>query len=225
MSAKVNGGRGTKMKRILFQGDSITDVKRMRENDNFRGMGYPTLVSARLGFEHPEQYEFINRGVSGDRVVDLLARMRRDILNIKPDVMSILIGVNDVWHEFPGKDGVPADLYEAVYDMLIREVKAVLPKIKIMILEPFVLKGSGTQENWDVFRSEVEERSKKAKKIAEKYDLTFVPLMKKFDDLQNIAPAAYWLMDGVHPTAAGHELIAREWVKAFAGCFNQVSVG
>ena len=87
------------MKRVLFQGDSITDMMRSRENDKFLGIGYPVLVSAELGLDYPGEYEFLNRGVSGNRIVDLYARIKSDIINLKPDVISFLIGINDVWHE------------------------------------------------------------------------------------------------------------------------------
>lgn len=204
------------MQRILFQGDSITDVSRNRENDHYMGMGYPTLVSAWLNYEYPQKYECINRGISGNRVVDLFARVRADIILLKPDVMSILIGVNDVWHELTSSNGVSAEKYEAVYDMLIKEVKQALPDIQILILEPFLLKGSATEEKWEIFRLEVEERAARAKRIAQKHGLSFVPLMEQFDMAARNTPDGYWLLDGVHPSAAGHELIKREWLRAFA---------
>lgn len=204
------------MQRILFQGDSITDVSRNRENDHYMGMGYPTLVSAWLNYEYPQKYECINRGISGNRVVDLFARVRADIILLKPDVMSILIGVNDVWHELTSSNGVSAEKYEAVYDMLIKEVKQALPDIQILILEPFLLKGSATEEKWEIFRPEVEERAARAKRIAQKHGLSFVPLMEQFDMAARNTPDGYWLLDGVHPSAAGHELIKREWLRAFA---------
>ena len=94
------------MKRILFQGDSITDACRSRESDDWKGMGYPTFVSGKLGYEFPNEYEFLNRGVSGNRSIDLIARIKEDMINLKPDIMSILIGVNDVWHEFGSQNGV-----------------------------------------------------------------------------------------------------------------------
>lgn len=204
------------MQRILFQGDSITDVSRNRENDHYMGMGYPTLVSAWLNYEYPQKYECINRGISGNRVVDLFARVRADIILLKPDVMSILIGVNDVWHELTSSNGVSAEKYEAVYDMLIKEIKQALPDIQILILEPFLLKGSATEEKWEIFRPEVEERAARAKRIAQKHGLSFVPLMEQFDMAARNTPDGYWLLDGVHPSAAGHELIKREWLRAFA---------
>ncbi len=201
--------------RILFQGDSITDASRSRETDNNPGIGYANYVSAKLGFDFPGQYEFFNRGISGNRITDLIARMKIDMINLKPDVMSILIGVNDVWHEVGYQNGVRTDLYEKMYNLLIEEVKAALPDIRIIILEPFVLKGLATEENWDAFGTEVPMRAAAAKRVAEKNGLEFVTLQDKFDEACKLAPADYWLRDGVHPTCAGHELIARAWISQF----------
>lgn len=204
------------MKRILFQGDSITDMMRSRENDKFLGIGYPVLVSAELGLDYPNKYEFLNRAVSGNRIVDLYARIKSDIINLKPDVISFLIGINDVWHELDERyNGVDAEKYYTIYSMLISEVKAALPDTKIMILEPFVLKGEGTEKEWEYFRTETDKRAEKAKKIAEKFNLKFVPLQSKFDDAERLADSSYWLWDGVHPNYPGHEIIKREWIKAF----------
>lgn len=202
--------------KILFQGDSITDVGRSKDNDSFFGSGYPHLVRAALGYEEPAQHEFYNRGISGNRIVDLYARIKRDIINLSPDVMSILIGVNDVWHEVSDSpNGVDADKYFRIYDMLIEEVKEALPNIKIMILEPFVLPSIATESNWEYFETEVAKRAQMAKKIAEKYNLSYIPLQESFNKLCEKAPAGYWLSDGVHPSAAGHEFIKNEWMKAF----------
>lgn len=203
------------MKRILFQGDSITDAMRNRESEDWKGEGYPTLVTAKLGYDCPNEYEFINRGVSGNRVVDLLARVKYDMINLKPDYMSILIGVNDVWHELDAQNGISAERYEQIYTMLLEEVLESLPNLKIMILEPFVLKGAATTEHWETFSDEVSKRAAAAKRIAEKFGLSFIPLQEKFNEAEKLAPASYWLRDGVHPTHAGHELITREWLKTF----------
>lgn len=203
------------MKTILFQGDSITDVLRNRENDIYKGSGYATLVSARLGLDYPNQYTYINRGISGNRVVDLYARIKADIINLKPDYISILIGVNDVWHEISRQNGVSADKFERVYAMLLEEIFEALPNTKVMLLEPFVLSGTATEENYDAFSSEVGKRAAAVKRVAERFNAAFVPLQCRFDEALKYAPAEYWLFDGVHPTSAGHEIIAREWVKAF----------
>ena len=206
---------------ILFQGDSITDCCRGRENFNNIGDGYPVLVRAKLGFDEPYAYDFQNRGVSGNRSVDLYARIRSDIINLRPDYMSILIGVNDVWHGVSWDNGVSPEKYEKIYCMLLDEIKAELPDVKIMILEPFCLKGSATEnteeqpDKWNEFNGGVREMAKKAKAVAEKYSLPFVPLQDKFDEVSKDKDTSYWLMDGVHPNAPGHELIAREWLKAF----------
>lgn len=203
--------------KILFQGDSITDVGRARDNTVSVGCGYPLLIKAALGLAHPQKYEFINKGISGDRVVDLYARIKKDITFLAPDVLSILIGVNDVWHDFAEvPNGVDAEKFFKVYDMLIEEIRLALPDVKILILEPFVLAGRGTQENFDVFSREVKARAQAARAVAEKHGATFVPLQAGFDALAEKAPASYWLSDGVHPTAMGHEFIKNEWLKAFA---------
>lgn len=202
--------------RILFQGDSITDAGRDFNNDAQLGRGYALLVEASLGLAEPGKHTFINKGISGNRVVDLYARIKRDIINYKPDVMSILIGVNDVWHELgDSPNGVDADKFFKIYSMLIEEIKEALPEIKIMILEPFVLEACSTEANWEFFKTETKKRAEMAKKIAEKYNLTFIPLQKGFDELAKKAPNSYWLGDGVHPTPAGHEYIKNEWLKSF----------
>ena len=210
------------MKTILFQGDSITDCARGSSVCGF-GEGYAMLVTAHLGLENPGEYTFYNKGIGGNRIVDVYSRIKEDIINLKPDYMSLLIGVNDVWHEFPkyGYNGVAADKFEKIYGMLIEEIKEALPEVKIMILEPFCLEASATENTeeepnrWNVFHSEVKKRAEKAKKVAEKYNLVFIPLQDKFDEAAKNAPNDYWLLDGVHPTAMGHELIKREWLKAF----------
>ncbi len=202
--------------RILFQGDSITDACRDKNNNDSMGFGYPLLVKSALGYECPGEYEFVNKGISGNRVVDVYARIKKDIINLNPDVMSILIGVNDVWHEYgESANGVDADKYFNIYSMLIEEIKAALPNIKIMIMEPFVLKGCANENNWEEFNSEVLKRAEMAKKIAEKYALPFIPLQAGLDALCEKQEASYWLGDGVHPTPMGHEFIKIQWLNAF----------
>ena len=203
------------MKRILFQGDSITDAGRSKDNDYIPGYGYFVMCRGEICYEHPGEYEFFNRGISGDRIVDIYARIKRDIINLQPDIMSILVGVNDVWHEIVFQNGVDSEKYYNIYCMMIDEIKKALPDIKIMILEPFVLKGPATEENWDLFRVGVKERAEMAKKVADKYNIKFIPLQEKFDKLTTMAPVEYWLSDGVHPTSAGYELLKREWLDAF----------
>ena len=211
--------------RILFQGDSITDAGRNKASETDLGHGYAQFVGATRGFEEPGKYQVFNRGVNESRVVDVYSRINTDIINLAPDVLSILIGVNDVWQYYAQKpNGTPAEKYYKLYDMLIEEVKAALPDIRIMVLEPFLLPGSGTYmlgsggsyERYDEFRARIEERAGLVRKRAEKHGLTFVPLQAGFDELYRRKDGEYWLSDGVHPTAMGHEFIKREWLKAFA---------
>lgn len=210
------------MKTILFQGDSITDASRVKENGAHLGIGYASKAAGKIGLEFPGDFEFLNRGISGNRVVDLYARIKSDIINLKPDYMSIMIGVNDVWHEINMQNGVDADKFEIIYDMLISDVIKALPDIKIMIIEPYVLPESATvgeledgRDKYEVFRSEVLKRAEVSKRIADKYNLVFLPLQQKLDELTKIQPAVYWVYDGVHPSNIGHEFIANEWVKCF----------
>lgn len=207
---------------ILFQGDSITDAGRDRASKFGLGKGYPNFVAGHLGAKYPYQFQYINRGISGNRVVDLFARIKMDMINLKPDYMSILIGINDVWHEIFNKNGVDADKFEMVYGLMIEELLRALPGLKLMLLEPFVLPGSATrsdEENpgrWEYFRAETDLRRAAVKRLAEKYNLVFVPLQDKFDAANADAPAdGYWLSDGVHPAPAGHELIKQAWLEAF----------
>lgn len=208
------------MKKILFQGDSITDCNRARDNDIQVGLGYARLIKSYLGFECPNEYEFINKGASGDRIVDMYARVKRDIINLSPDYISILIGVNDVWHELDAQNGVDADKYEKIYSMTIEEIQEALPNVKIMIMEPFCLKGSATENSqeparWITFSTEVKKRAERARKVAEKYGLTFVELQKVFEEAAAAKGNTCLMIDGVHPTEMGHELLKREWLNAF----------
>ena len=203
------------MKTFVFQGDSITDAGRNRENDDYRGNGYPTLVAGDLGCRFPGELRFLNRGVSGDRVVDVYARIRMDLINLAPDYLSILIGINDVWHELGSRNGVANGKYFKVYCDIVEETLAMCPGVKIFILEPFVLKAAATEGAWNVFNSETRMRAESAKRVAGKYGLTFVPLQETFDKLLEKAPASYWLHDGVHPTAMGHRVIADALESAF----------
>lgn len=207
-------------KLILFQGDSITDAGRSRENDLGTGTGYVRLTEAELGCTYPEEYKYINRGISGNRIVDVYARIKADIINLAPDYMSILIGINDVWHEWVRQNGVSAEKFEKIYSMLIEEIQEALPNLKIMILEPFVLPGAATESTeeqvgrYEYFRRETLLRAEACRRIAEKYGLVFVPLQEKFDEA-NTAHPGIWLSDGVHPASAGACLIKNEWIRAF----------
>lgn len=204
------------MKKILFMGDSITDFYRTNiPKDETLGMGYARLVACKISLEYPEEYEFVNRGINGNRILDLVQRVKKDAINLAPDYMSILIGVNDVWHEVDYQNGVDTKRFELFYNLYIEQIKEALPDIKIMIMEPFVLKASATEKKFSAFEADVREKAAAAKRVAEKNGLKFIPLQDKLNEACKKAPASYWLYDGVHPSPAGHELIKNEWIKAF----------
>lgn len=204
------------MKTFLFQGDSITDTNRVDDNeDNFGlGCGYALLLASDFLKNRKDEFRFINRGQSGDRITDVYVRIKEDIINLKPDMMSILIGVNDVSHELTQNCGVTPDKFEKIYSMLIEEVTEALPEIKIFILEPFVMKGIHTEARWDEFSCEVHKMAKASKNIAEKFNLEFIPLQDKFNVAAADGNHRYWSVDGIHPSAAGHQLIKEELQKA-----------
>lgn len=208
-------------KRILFTGDSVTDCLRIREEFYDMGTGFALLVKAALSYDHPGEYEYINRGLGGNRSVDLYARIKKDFINLKPDYASILIGVNDVWHEIGGQDGVDTPKFEKIYTMLLDEIYKACPDIKIILLAPFVLEGTATantEEDPDrlaKFRQGVAEKAAVTKKIAQMYHLPCIDLQAAFDKVCENSEPVLWAWDGVHPTACGSELIKRLWLEAF----------
>ncbi|MCQ2378730.1 MAG: SGNH/GDSL hydrolase family protein [Victivallaceae bacterium] len=208
------------IKKILFQGDSITDVERDRNTPALPyalGSGYPVLVASRLAADRPEKkYEFVNRGISGNRVVDLYGRWKVDALNLKPDLISILIGVNDSWHEAEHSNGVELDRYEEIYRMLLTWTCDVLPETKLVLLEPFIVNYTASA-GWDPrYVAEVPARAKIVAKLAAEFNAVFIPLQKKIDDAVAAAGGDIGsiLRDGVHPAPAGHQLIADAWIEA-----------
>lgn len=203
------------MKTILFQGDSITNWFRDRSLGSDLGKGYPCFVAGRLGLDMPGEFQFLNRGVSGDRIVDIYARIKRDILNLKPDMLSILVGINDVWHELECSNGVDAKKFKKIYRMLLEEIMEALPDTKILLMEPFVLKGSATAANIDKFVAETATRAEAVRELALEFHLPFLPLQQGLNELVASMPEDYWLSDGVHPTVYFHQYIADKWILAF----------
>ncbi len=203
--------------RILFQGDSITDTGRNYDDNTSFGTGYACMLAGQLGYRYPGKMTFVNKGISGNRVVDLYARWKIDCLNLEPDYLSILIGVNDVWQELTKKNGVDVEKFQKVYNMLIEETLEKLPNTVIMLMEPFVLHGCDTDENWEFFNSEINLRREAVHGIAQKFNLPVIPLQSKFNEMIDKMPEIYWTKDGVHPTVAGHALIAEQWLEVFNG--------
>ncbi len=183
------------------------------------GFGYPFLLESKFSSETPGKHVLINRGISGNRTVDLYARIKSDCWNLKPDLISVLIGVNDVWHEVAFKNGVDIERFERVYRMFIDDTEKVLADVKLMLLEPFVLKGTATEEKYGEF-SAVREYARAVRKIAEEKNIPFVPLQARFDELSEKYGAEQWLYDGVHPSVAGAKVIADAWLEVFKANFE-----
>ena len=202
---------------VLFQGDSITDVGRNRTNAAANatpalGGGYPLLVAAGVLRDAPDPaWRFFNRGISGNRVPDLQARWDADTIALKPDVLSILIGVNDYWHMRNGRyNGTLAD-YESQYAALLAATRTALPSTRLVILEPFVLVTGSVDASW---HPDFDARRAAARRVADRAGATWVALQEPLDAAAARTGPAYWLGDGVHPTPAGHGLIAELWRKA-----------
>lgn len=202
--------------RILFQGDSITDGNRGRTEDpnHILGHGYAFIVAAKYGAEHPElNLTFLNRGISGNRITHLRDRWQQDTLDLKPTVLSILVGVNDAGSVVDRPDPVTVEQYEKIYDELLRQTMQACPGIRIVLCEPFVLNVGRAAQNWDAWKSEVQKRGQAVARLARKHQLPLVRFQKVFDEACQRAPAAYWMWDGIHPTYSGHQLMADEWCR------------
>jgi lysophospholipase L1-like esterase len=202
---------------ILFQGDSITDGNRGRNEDpnHIMGHGYAFSIASRVGADYPEKhYRFYNRGISGNKVTDLKQRWQADTLDLKPDVLSILVGVNDANSVvFNRQPSVSVEQYQEVYDALLEKTRALFPDIILVLGEPFVLKVGRMIENWEASYSDMSKRQAAVRELAKKFDAVFVGFQEVFDKACEKTPASYWIWDGVHPTVPGHELMAREWIK------------
>lgn len=207
---------------VLFQGDSITDCGRANCGgagfSNFGlGPGYAGMIAARLMCDRPDiDWEFINRGISGNRIVDLYARWKADCINLNPDVVSILIGVNDTWHRFASDNGVGVPRYTFFYHELLHWTHEKMPKTRFVLLDPFVCSHVGDRKE---FVEELTGRRLAISKLAEEFDAIHIPLQSVFDAAFKRAPEEYWAADGVHPTPAGHQLITDAWLEATRSLF------
>ncbi|GHT70348.1 lipase [Bacteroidia bacterium] len=215
---ETQGSQLSKGNIILFQGDSITDAGRNRENEDkandqqMLGRGYPLFAAAGILAQHAEKVlKIYNRGISGNKVFQLAERWNKDCIDLKPDVLSILIGVNDYWHTRNGQYKGTLEVYSTDYRTLIARTLKELPAAKIVICEPFLIHGgSALDDTWEpVFKA----YRQVAKTIANEFKATFIPFQSVFNEALKKAPAAYWGADGVHPSLAGAQLMAQAWLK------------
>ncbi|MCK5270377.1 MAG: SGNH/GDSL hydrolase family protein [Sedimentisphaerales bacterium] len=207
----------TKGSTILFQGDSITDAGRVRKRENNAndskafGKGYVYFIASQLSADYPsDNFKIYNRGISGNKVFQLADRWDRDCLALKPDVLSILIGVNDIWHALKGKSDGTVEKYEKDYAKLLKRTLKELPDVKLVICEPFVLRCGAVNDKWF---PEFDKYRAVARKMAANSNAIFVPFQSMFDKAVRQAPAKHWAADGVHPTMAGGHLMAEKWLE------------
>ncbi len=208
-------------KLVLFFGDSITDAERNRQIPISTGEGFVTMVSGKLSFENPGQYRFINRGVHGNRLPQLLTRLHADVIAHKPDYLTVLVGINDLNHEYTHKIKDGRERYEIYYRLLLDEIKKALPDTKVILMSPFVVKGEKTlsseeyPERWEFFSGEMPFRMEIVKKLAKEYGCSYVPLNEKIKEaLMNVSEEIYF-EDGIHPNATGSFFLANEWMRVF----------
>jgi lysophospholipase L1-like esterase len=205
---------------LLFQGDSITDAGRDKEhelpnNAGSFGTGYAIMAASWLLRELAgKELTIYNRGISGNKVYQLAERWEKDCIILKPSVLSILIGVNDYWHMRDGRYAGTPEVYENDYRALLQQTRSLLPGVRFVICQPFVLTGtSAVDESWLKPFSVYQEI---AEKLATEFNAIWVPFQEAFHDAVKCAPAAYWTGDGVHPSMAGAQLMAETWLQAVA---------
>lgn len=202
---------------ILFQGDSITDSGRNKETDGFNnarvlGNGYPYLAAAKMLHDYATlNLSIYNKGISGNKVFQLAERWDKDCLDIKPGILSILIGVNDIWHKLAGNYDGTVEVYKRDYIALLERTLIALPDVKLIVCEPFAVKGVRAVD--DTWYPEFDDYRAAAKEIALQFDAVFIPYQSVFDEAQKHAPGSYWTFDGVHPSLAGAQLMAEAWLK------------
>ena len=186
---------------ILFQGDSITDCGRNREDPDSLGDGYVNLIAGTLARNHSQSnLKLINRGISGDKIRDLQLRWDADCMDISFDILSILVGVNDTLI-------TPAELFEEEYRMLLKRTTGDLNST-IILCEPFMLLGDN-----NAYRDDLNPKIEIVHRLSEEFSTLLLPLDKIFRKSCLLHPPEYWAPDGVHPTPAGHALIAKSWIE------------
>lgn len=213
-----DGGATARPAVVVFQGDSITDAGRSREREAANepaalGPGYAGLVARQLLAESATAgLKIFNRGISGNRVLDLLVRWERDTLALEPDLVSILIGVNDTWHRYlPGGVGIKVPRYAAFYRMLIEDTLERRPNCRLVLCEPFALPGGQFREEW---MGELRDRMAVVRELAREFKTTFVPFDRMFAEETKRHSAGDLAADGVHPSLLGHRIMATAWRQA-----------
>jgi lysophospholipase L1-like esterase len=199
--------------RLLFQGDSITDMNRGRnENDrnHHLGHGYVYLIAARLNVEMAEaQLDFLNRGISGHTVADLRGRWQSDAIDLEPDLLSILVGANDAAR------GIQPEAFESDYRYILDAGRERNSELRLVLLDPFVLRSGRLkdEDQWIARRAATEKLRVVVARLAKDYKAVHIKTQHIFDVAATAVSPDQWIWDGVHPLPQGHELIARNWLQ------------
>jgi len=211
---------------ILFQGDSITDAGRDRNileanNRSGFGPGYVHHAAAFLLSDLPNyKLTIYNRGIGGNHITDLAERWQPDCLDLNPNILSILIGVNDTWHgQVNPQNCVPLAQFDRLYRNILDKSLAAPSRPKLILGQPFALRCGVVTDNW---YPEFTDRQAIVEGIARDYGAVFVPYQREFEAAAADTGPAYWTIDGVHPTTAGHMLMARTWIETV--CSQNVMV-
>ena len=196
--------------RILFQGDSITDAGRDKRNYYNMGNGYPKFASKLIAEAHPEtEFEFINLGISGNRTDQLFDRLYPDAIALQPDVISILIGINDIWHRKSNILTTDAQIelnYRTILTLLRERTNA-----KIVMIAPYVLDA----EDKEFLREDHKKIIPIIRALAEEFADVYIPLDEKFDEAVKAQPEPrFYSGDGVHPNQNGAEFIGKLYAEA-----------
>lgn len=197
--------------KVLFQGDSITDAGRDWDDIHDLGWGYPRYAAETIKNRHPgTEFEFINLGISGNEAQHLRERWQADCIDIQPDVVSILVGVNDTWHYAEDRNWMPNAYFEECYRHILTEIKT-KTSAKIMMLEQYLLPVSDKE----YFRVDLDPKIQITRKLAREFADVFVPLDGIFAAHCIGEKPTAWSEDGVHPNEAGARLIADYYAAAF----------
>lgn len=200
--------------RILFQGDSITDMGRDRNDPHHLGNGYPKFVAAMLREQFPDvDLDFVNFGISGNRTCDLVGRWQTDCLDWQPDIVSVMIGINDTWRAFDQNDATTAEQFEANYRQLLTALKE-KTTAKIVMIEPYLLHNEPGKDNW---RADLNPKIDAVRRLAREFADVYIPTDGLFAAACVDESVTHWSGDGVHPNDNGAKFIAEHYVKAVSG--------
>jgi lysophospholipase L1-like esterase len=227
LTAKASATLETKNFSVLFQGDSITDGNRGRDADpnHILGHGFVFSIASILGSKYPSRnLTFMNKGTSGDTTLKLIDRWTNDAINLKPDVLSILVGINDILAEIHNGSAGDSEHFAEHYRQLLLETRKNLPETLIVLGEPFILPVGMVNNNLEKWKRKVATAQAIVKMLADEYNAVFVPFQEGFNKACSLAPAEYWIWDGIHPTYSGHGLMASTWIETVSAHCPQMAL-